>query len=72
MLDIKTHLTYKYEDRTCRGCKEEEEKLEHIVNCGVPFLTVLDVGKLDKGDDQERIEVLTFRARQRDCARMSV
>ena len=33
-LDIKSHLTYKYEDLVCRLCGVEEENPSHIMNCG--------------------------------------
>ena len=33
-LDIKTHLTYKYEDTICRGCGTCEENVELVMNCG--------------------------------------
>ena len=33
-LAIKDHQQYKFENNVCRQCKEEEETMEHIVNCG--------------------------------------
>ena len=33
-LDIKEHRPYKFTNTICRGCWEEEETLNHIVNCG--------------------------------------
>ena len=33
-LDLKTHLTYKYNDSLCRRCESMEETVEHIMNCG--------------------------------------
>lgn len=33
-LNIKEHMTYKYNDSVCRWCGICDEKLEHIVNCG--------------------------------------
>ena len=32
-LDIKTHSTYKYEDQKCRKCGEQDETVEHAINC---------------------------------------
>ena len=34
ILEIKTHVTYKFDDRICRLCNKEEENLDHAVNCG--------------------------------------
>ena len=32
-LDIE-YRSYKYKDKICRGCNQEEELLSHIINCG--------------------------------------
>ena len=32
-LDIKQHLSYKYDDMVCRGCGLQDETLEHVINC---------------------------------------
>ena len=32
-LDIKDHRAYKFGDRKCRGCQNNDETLEHIINC---------------------------------------
>ena len=37
-MDIKTHLTYKYSDKICRGCGKEEETLSHVINKTVNHL----------------------------------
>ena len=52
-LDIKSHLTYKYEDLLCRGCGVEEENLPHILNCGVEATidSEFDVLSLDEIDE---------------------
>ena len=52
-LDIKSHLTYKYEDLLCRGCGVEEENLSHILNCGVEATidSEFDVLSLDEIDE---------------------
>ena len=43
-LDLKTHLTYKYDDnKRCRVCGTADETLEHIVNCCEDEELVLDV-----------------------------
>ena len=33
-IDIKSHLTHKYNDRLCRKCGVVTEELHHIINCG--------------------------------------
>ena len=33
-LDIKPHLSYKYDDLSCRECTVETEEPYHILNCG--------------------------------------
>ena len=32
-LDIKDHRAYKFDDRRCRGCGNNDETLEHVINC---------------------------------------
>ena len=57
-LDIKSHLSYKYDDRTCRGCGIEEEVPYHIMNCGFEDkINVLDVLSLDEIDDFTKSEL---------------
>ena len=41
-LDLKSHSTYKYNDLTCRRCCQEDETLEHIINCGNDEELILD------------------------------
>ena len=33
-LDIKDHRAYKYKDKMCRKCGDEEETVQHVANCG--------------------------------------
>ena len=33
-LDLKTNLSYKYKDSTCRLCGAAEETVSHAINCG--------------------------------------
>ena len=57
-LDIKSHLSYKYSDRLCRGCGIEEEVPCHVVNCGaVDDIAVLDVLSLGEIDDVTKSEL---------------
>lgn len=39
-VDIKSHRSYKYKDLTCRRCKDADETLHHVMNCG--YSEVLD------------------------------
>ena len=41
-LDLKTHLTYKYNDSVCRMCESVDETVEHIMNCGVDMSVVAE------------------------------
>ena len=58
-LDIKTHLTYKYQDTVCRGCMSEIEDTEHIMNCGVenPLVTDLSVLDMDSISDENKADL---------------
>ena len=58
-LDLKTHLTYKYDDTLCRGCKNEPESPEHAVNCGTATKMdiKIDVLTIDKLDDFAKSEL---------------
>ena len=58
-LDLKTHLTYKYNDVYCRCCKEQTESPQHIVNCGVEnkIDCDLDVLKMENMDDRTRSDL---------------
>ena len=58
-LDIKTHLTYKYQDTVCRGCMSEIEDTEHIMNCGVenPLVTDLCVLDMDSISDENKADL---------------
>ena len=52
-LDIKSHLTYKYDDLNCRGCTVETEEPSHILNCGWDDqinnnIDVLNLGVIDE------------------------
>ena len=59
-LDLKTHLTYKYDnnDIKCRVCGKAEETLEHVVNCGEDEELFLDV-------DQNNHKMNTLRCLKR-------
>ena len=58
-LDIKSHLTYKYNDKCCRRCGGNDEVVEHIINCGENDLIVVDdIKKLGKFDDDTRGKLL--------------
>ena len=46
-LDIKSHLTYRYDDLCCRVCGEGEESLIHVVNCGSDDILQWDPRDLD-------------------------
>ena len=52
-LDLKTHLTYKYSDALCRGCKSDIETPDHVINCGMgnTMDIKIDVLDLDTVDD---------------------
>ena len=64
-LDLKTHLTYKYNDTRCRNCDNDEETPEHVINCGaVNVIDVeIDVLKLDELDDtiKSQLKLLVLR-----------
>ena len=52
-LDIKSHLSYKYNDLNCRGCTVGIEEPDHILNCGWDDqinnnIDVLNLGVIDK------------------------
>ena len=57
-LNIKSHLTYKYQDLLCRGCEIEEETLQHIVNCCMPESIDCEVCGLDEIDDRMKLQLL--------------
>jgi hypothetical protein len=65
-LDIKCHRTYKYKDLKCRGCGNNDEEVDHVVNCegisnnseSLPVEDVSCLGELNKErslDLQEQI-----------------
>ena len=33
ILEIKDHQSYRFTDKSCRRCGQEDETLQHIVNC---------------------------------------
>ena len=39
------YRSYKYLDNICRGCKNEEEVLSHVVNCG--FTEKIDIAIIE-------------------------
>ena len=52
-LDLKTHLTYKYSDKSCRICKSNDETPEHALNCGMESIMdyKIDVLSIDELTD---------------------
>ena len=61
-LNIKTHLTYKYNDTLCRGCQNEVEDPYHIINCGAETKVdaALNVLEIDCLDDQKKYALKTM------------
>ena len=61
-LDIKSHLTYKYNDILCRSCEAEIEDPYHVVNCGTESQvnTGLDILKIDSISDQDKCVLKTM------------
>ena len=53
-LDIKSHLTYKYNDLQCRCCNDHVENPHHIINCGVADKIESDLDILNLGDIDDR------------------
>lgn len=49
ILDIKQYRSYKYSDNICRGCKQYDEVLTHIVNCG--YSEAIDISIVDNMDN---------------------
>ena len=49
-LDIKDHLTYKYVDRTCRGCWSADETVSHIINCNSDDQIFMNFDQIDDLD----------------------
>ena len=53
-LSIKDHMSFKYNDTSCRWCGVAEETLDHVINCGKDvtinnideILLQMDLGKL--------------------------
>ena len=57
-LDLKSHLSYKYNDLLCRGCKEADEDVEHIINCGMDVQADLfDVTQIYELSDQLKVNL---------------
>ena len=54
-LDIKSHLTYKYDDVQCRLCKNNIENPHHIINCGMEY-------QMDNDVDVLKIDCLDYQA----------
>ena len=61
-LDVKCHLTYKYNDTICRGCHNEMEDPYHVVNCGAEgsSITGLNVTEIDSLEDEEKYLLKTM------------
>ena len=61
-LDIKTHLTYKYNDTLCRGCLKEAEDPYHVINCGAEdkVIVALNVLEMDNLDDPKKCALKTM------------
>ena len=49
-LAIKDHQHYKYDNNLCRRCEEEEETIEHIINCG--YADKIDSSVVFKMDEE--------------------
>ena len=45
-LDIKAHRSYKYKDKLCRKCGDDEETVQHVANCGSS--DVIDTSFIDE------------------------
>ena len=58
-LDIKSHLTYKFDDFNCRGCGIEKEEPYHILDCGVndKINNDIDILSLDQIDEFTKLEL---------------
>ena len=58
-LDLKTHLTYKYSDKSCRICKSNDETPEHALNCGMESIMdyKIDVLSIDELNDFTKSEL---------------
>ena len=55
-LDIKEYRSYKYNDKICRVCNQDEESLSHVVNCG--YSEHLDTSVIDNlGEIGENLKV---------------
>jgi hypothetical protein len=63
-LDIKEHRPYNFLNKICRGCWEEEETLDHIVNCGVEDqIQPIDLSSLDVVDIDAENALIQMAAR---------
>ena len=49
-LPIKDHQSFRYSDKSCRRCNQDEETLQHIVNCQEEC--EIDIAILYKMDDE--------------------
>ena len=58
-LDLKSHLTYKYDDLLCRKCKIDYEEPCHVINCGMEEKVGVDIDvvKLNEIDDITRLKL---------------
>lgn len=57
-MDIKAHLTYKYNDKICRRCGKEEETLSHVINCESSPLLEIDVCKIGDVNEATRMALV--------------
>ena len=61
-LDIKDHLTYKYQDKNCRWCGIGEETVQHITNCGSDLDTIDNVENIiNNGSDITTLKIIALR-----------
>lgn len=56
----KEHMTYKYNDTSCRWCGVAEETLEHIINCGREVV-VSNVEEILAEMDLEKLKEVALR-----------
>ena len=60
-LDLKTNLSYKYKDSTCRLCGAAEETVSHAINCGCEETLVWnfqDLSEINSTNSKRRVKRL--------------
>ena len=64
-LDIKSHRPFKFTNKICRGCFEEEETLSHILNCGEleENIRPIDISSLNEMDVDMESSLISMASR---------